>query len=134
MAITIKVVVITIIVIGIIDNESRASPPFQIKKMLGYGEALHMLYLHTHKRRGNMIPQDKNFEQDFPAVLRDLDDVLKKHSTVNSATFSVAISTFLTRHLISTAPNDYVIVSILLEPYFATRKKQIDDAKKKKGS
>jgi len=81
-----------------------------------------------------MIPQDKNFKKDFSAVLLDLDDVLKKHSKVSSVTFALAISTFLTRHLIKTAPNDYSVISILLEPYFATRKQQIQDAKKPKTS
>ena len=60
-----------------------------------------------------MIPQDKNFKKDFSAVLLDLDDVLKKHSKVSSVTFALAISTFLTRHLIKTAPNDYSVISIL---------------------
>ncbi len=81
-----------------------------------------------------MIPQDKNFNKDFSAVLHDLDDVLKKHSKVSSATFSLAISTFLTRHLIKTAPNDFAIIKVLFEPYLVTRNQQVEEAKKSKTS
>tara|TARA_R100001594_G_scaffold122221_1_gene158315 strand:- start:4624 stop:4869 length:246 start_codon:yes stop_codon:yes gene_type:complete len=78
-----------------------------------------------------MIPDDPNFKKDFSAVLQSLDDLLKKHKKVNSATFSIALSTFLTRHLMITSPNDFVIIQTLMAPYLETRRKQISDEQKK---
>jgi len=78
-----------------------------------------------------MIPSDPNFKKDFSAVLQSLDDLLKKHKKVNSATFSLALSTFLTRHLMVTSPNDFIIIQTLIAPYLETRRKQIFDEKKK---
>ena len=72
-----------------------------------------------------MIPQDKNFKKDFSVVLQSLDGLLKKHKKVNSATFALALSTFLTRHLMITSPNDFVIIQTLIAPYLETRRKQI---------
>ena len=77
-----------------------------------------------------MIPQDKNFKKDFSAVLKDLDGVLEKHKDKQSATVSLAMASVLTRFLFKTAPNDFAVISILLEPYLTTRNQQIEDAKK----
>ena len=81
-----------------------------------------------------MIPQDKNFNKDFSAVLQDLDSVLEKHKKVQSATVSLAMTSVLTRFLIKTAPNDFTIIKVLFEPYLATRNQQVEDAKKSKTS
>ena len=78
-----------------------------------------------------MIPQDKNFSKEFSAIIKSLDDLLKKHKKVNSATFALALSTFLTRHLMITSPNDFVIIQTLMAPYLEARRKQISDAQKK---
>jgi ketopantoate hydroxymethyltransferase len=77
-----------------------------------------------------MIPQDKNFKKDFSAVLKDLDSVLAKHKDKQSATVSLAMSSVLTRYLFKTAPNDFAVINILLEPYLTTRNQQVEDAKK----
>ena len=78
-----------------------------------------------------MIPDDPNFKEDFGKVLKSLDGLLKKNKQVNSATFSLALSTFLTRHLMITSPIDFVIIQTLMAPYLETRRKQIFDEKKK---
>jgi uncharacterized protein YejL (UPF0352 family) len=81
-----------------------------------------------------MIPQDKNFNKDFSAVLKDLDSVLEKHKKVQSATVSLAMTSVLTRFLIKTAPNDFAIIKVLFEPYLLTRNQQVEEAKKSKTS
>ena len=74
-----------------------------------------------------------NFDtKEFSAILKDLDGVLKKNKKASAYSFSMALTTFLTRHLMATAPNDFMIVSVLLEPYLVTRKKQIFDEQNKK--
>ncbi len=78
-----------------------------------------------------MIPNDKNFKEDFQQVLKSLDGVLQDNIKVNSATFGLALTTFLTHHLMKTAPNDFVIIQTLFAPYLETRRKQIDEEAKK---
>tara|TARA_R100000789_G_scaffold100195_2_gene109168 strand:+ start:221 stop:499 length:279 start_codon:yes stop_codon:yes gene_type:complete len=77
-----------------------------------------------------MIPKDKNFEKDFKSVSQDLDGVLQKYKKINPATFCVAMISFVTRRLIALAPNDFIIVEMLLGPYLASRRSQVDNEKK----
>ena len=60
-------------------------------------------------QRGPMIANDPNFKEDFQKVIKTLDGVLKDHAKVHSATFGLALTTFLTHHLMKTAPNDFVL-------------------------
>tara|TARA_R100000963_G_scaffold32988_1_gene25016 strand:- start:281 stop:520 length:240 start_codon:yes stop_codon:yes gene_type:complete len=78
-----------------------------------------------------MIPNDKNFSKEFSSVIKDLDGVLEKNKSSNSATVSLAFTSILTRFLIKTAPNDFVIIQTLFAPYLETRNQQIKNEIKK---
>lgn len=78
-----------------------------------------------------MIANDPNFKEDFQKVIKTLDGVLKDNAKVHSATFGLALTTFLTHHLMKTAPNDFVIIQTLFAPYLEARNQQIRNETKK---